>query len=56
MTSDDRALGKTERVALLPGRPVSKYWRHRRMIVTVDVIFTIRWGKKRIEMKIKIRF
>jgi len=25
------------------------------MIVTLDVIFVIRWGKKRIKIKIKIR-
>jgi hypothetical protein len=44
------ALGKTERVALLPGQR-----RHRRLFMTLHVIFVFRWGKRRIKIIIKIR-
>jgi hypothetical protein len=30
--------------------------RHRRWLMTLHVIFSLRWGKKRIEIEIKIRF
>jgi hypothetical protein len=40
-----------EHLALLPGQRC-----HRRVNMTLNVILNIRWGKKRIELKIKIRF
>jgi hypothetical protein len=44
-------LVEMEHLALMPEQRC-----HRSVTVTFNVILIIRWGKKRIELKIKIRF